>query len=120
MKKQSWKKGCLILYSSEGKICVAKKDILYVKASSGYVLIYITGLEKAILITGSLLWLEEEINSDNFFRTDKSWLVNLARVTLCMPEGKGQVAIMDNLVHIPVSRRKEVPFLDQLTRYKNK
>lgn len=83
------------------------KDIVYLKARDNYTFIHLLAGTSGMLLSKNLGQMEKELPSSIFFRSHKSFLINL----LCLTEYKRELEaplIMANGDKVRLSRRKKV------------
>jgi DNA-binding LytR/AlgR family response regulator len=88
-------------------LLIAANEILYVEAHDDYSRVFTA--DGRYLSTLSLAALEERLEPSGFFRTHRSYLVNLARVREVLPMYGGMLVLTlggEAETHIPVSRRR--------------
>lgn len=91
-------------------------SILYCQSDSNYCKVYcIDGQE--ILLSKSLKYVEEKLANDLFFRTHKSFLVNLNYI-IKYDKGDDLKITLTNGVELPVSVRKKEQFLNAILQHK--
>lgn len=114
---QNWKSQNdqqIALSSSEGFIFVKIKDIIYCKGDGAYTYFYIKSGEK-ITVSKNLKEFEDLLQDHSFFRTHKSYLINLNEMKKYM-RGDGGYVIMSNGDSVDVSKRKKEAFLANLSK----
>jgi hypothetical protein len=79
-------------------------EILAVRSAGNYVEFLLSDGRRPLMRT-PLGALEQELASQGFVRTHRSWLVNAARVTGLRPEGSGDYAVELGAMEVPLSRR---------------
>lgn len=84
-------------------------DILYCKADDNYTEIYLNNSKKK-LVSKTLKYFEEALNSASFARVHKSYLVNVNEVVKYM-KGKGGSVVLSNGKEIMVSASKKSDLL---------
>lgn len=101
-----------ISFTCDGKlIFLNPNDVVYCESDGNYCRIYLENKEK-YFITQKLKFMEEKLDSHNFFRIHNSYLINLNKV-LEFHKGEDYV-LLSNRVKLPVSRNKKSNFLEQL------
>ena len=100
---------------TEGIEFVEPKNILYINADRSYSEIYFTDRKK-MLVSKSLMEIEELLSSPGFFRIHKSHLINLEHVKKFIRTDGGYVE-MSNGDKIMISRRKKDEFIEVMSRY---
>lgn len=99
----------LVVPTTEGLLFVNMNDILYCRAVGNYTEFHLTGQQK-LLSSYSLGYYEEILSLHNFFRTHRSYLVNLAHIKMYR-KGDGGSLVMNNGDEIEVSRSNKESFL---------
>ena len=90
---------------AEGAFQAAAEDILAIESSGNYIEVH-RSKGKPVLIRKSLNATEQELSKD-FFRTHRSWIVNLPRVTHVDGNARGYNLSFENAsIEVPVSRAK--------------
>jgi hypothetical protein len=79
-------------------------EIIAIHSAGNYAEFLLTDGRRPLMRT-PLGNLEQELASQGFVRTHRSWLVNAARVTGLRPEGSGDYAIELGGLDVPLSRR---------------
>lgn len=93
--------------AASGLKVVRVKDIVYLKARDNYTFIHLVDKTSGMLLSKNLGQMEKELPSNIFFRSHKSFLINI----LCLIEYKRELEaalIMSNGDHVKLSRRKKV------------
>lgn len=99
----------LCLPTLKGFIILKLDDILYCEAERSYTVFHVEG-GKTVTVSKPLAEYEHILDSTHFFRSHKSFLINLRHVKEYQ-RGEGGTVIMSNLAEIEVSRRKKEQFL---------
>jgi len=79
-------------------------EILAIRSAGNYVEFMLSDGRRPFMRT-PLGALEQELASQGFVRTHRSWLINTALVTGLRPEGSGDYAVALGDVEVPLSRR---------------
>lgn len=90
----------LLVETAEGGVRFNQQNILFFEANKHQTIIATT--ERKIDVTESFNTFEENVSSDEFIKTHRSYLVNLTHIKKITR----QDVILDNEEKIPVSRRK--------------
>lgn len=98
--------------TGEGFIVIPVNEIVYCHASSNYTEFYLTD-KKCILSSYTLKQYDEILTSQSFFRTHRSYLINLAHVKM-YKRGEGGEIVMSNGHEIELSRTHKDEFLHLL------
>ncbi|MDB4161702.1 LytTR family DNA-binding domain-containing protein [Bacteroidia bacterium] len=106
------KTGQISISNNKGLSFLKTEDILYCKGDGAYTYFH---LKNGSRITTSKNLKEYEIRLDrfNFFRSHKSYLINLAEIKTYI-RGNGRYAVMSNGDHVSVSKRRKDTFLAAL------
>ncbi len=104
--------------TTEGKITIPQQDgfevlkisdILYCQADDNYTKIYLEKGQK--LVSKTLKYFEESLNTQGFVRTHKSYLVNVSKITRYR-KGKGGSVVLSSGKELAVSSSKKGVLLD--------
>lgn len=98
-------------------LSLALDTILFAKSESNYIAVhYLEGNTlKKKLVRSSLKKLESEINNPQFFRTHRSYMVNLNKITAVNPTKKGHELVLSDGDHkVPVSSSYKTAFEEQM------
>lgn len=99
--------------AASGLKIVRVKDIVYLRARDNYTFIHLLETTSGMLLSKNLGQMEKELPSNIFFRSHKSFLINM----LCLTEYKREQEeglIMSNGDRVKVSRRKRPELLQRL------
>jgi two-component system LytT family response regulator len=107
------KRGRIALASKESIEFVDPNDIVVCEANSNYTNVFLAEGRKRV-ISKTLKDFEDMLTPFDFFRPHNSHLVNLNRVKEFI-RGDGGYLIMENKMHIPVSKNKKEELLDLLS-----
>jgi two-component system LytT family response regulator len=94
----------------EGLLFLAAQDIIYCQAQSNYTELFLTDGQK-ITSSYTLKSFEDLLSDQHFFRTHKSFLINLRHIDVYR-KGEGGVVVMSNGREIEVARRNKAGFLN--------
>jgi len=94
---------------------IALDEIIYIQAEGSYAKIILNG-KNSILLSKGLKDIENQLMFDIFFRTHKSYLINLNYVKKFLKTDGGSVQ-MSNGDLIPISKRKRIEFNDKMTNF---
>ena len=100
--------------TSDGFILQPLNDIIYCQAEGNYTQFYLTAQRK-LLSSYTLKQYDSMLSDYHFFRTHKSFLINLEHVQQ-YKRGEGGTALMSNGVEIEISRRNKESFIQQFKR----
>jgi two-component system, LytTR family, response regulator len=98
---------CLTIRTSTGVEIVDFSKLIYIEAQGSYCnLIYLSDAgEKSVVLSHSVADYEEILPTEIFFRTHRSYIVNIAHIASIKQED-GAFAVLNNKFNIPVSRRR--------------
>ena len=99
----------LLVPNEKGFSVIEQNDILYLEGYDGYTKINIDP-ERQIISSYGLGKYEQKLNS-NFFKTHKSYIVNLNKIIEFEKEG---YVVLSNNVRIPISKKSKNELLDLL------
>ena len=94
----------------EGLLFLAAQDIIYCQAQSNYTELFLVDGQK-ITSSYTLKSFEDLLSDQHFFRTHKSFLINLRHIDVYR-KGEGGVVVMSNGREIEVARRNKTGFLN--------
>lgn len=104
----------IIISNSRYTQLIPLNEIIYCKAIGSYSEIVLTN-KKVIIVSKNLHWIEQRCNTDLFFRTHKSYIINLLYV--CQVCRKENTIILLNDVRVPLSRIKKKQFWMRLQSF---
>lgn len=99
----------------EGLIMVDVDTILYCESESAYCKIYFFNNSKPMIISKTLKEVEEVLLGNDFCRIHHSYCINMKAVQSYI-RGEGGEVVLNNGVHLPVSRTKKQDFLNLLEK----
>lgn len=105
-------KSQISLSTSKGLIFLKTEDILYCKGDGAYTYFFLKNGER-ITTSKNLKEYESKLEKYNFFRSHKSYLVNLGEIKTYV-RGEGGHVIMTNGESVGVSKRRKDAFLTAL------
>lgn len=103
---------------NEGRIQIAYKDIIYIETDNRKVKIHTS--EKVYIADGKITELAKQLEAEGFYRSDKSYLVNLGWIEETVSEGigAGKLILMKNGEKVPLGIKKKKELLEKLYEYK--
>lgn len=111
------------LPTQQGINFVLIKDIVMCKAEGNYSIIYLAGKPQQEIVSRTLKEFEEMLVQFNFFRVHRTYLVNLnhlkeySRTNHSVDyDGDGGSVIMNNGLHVPVSRDRRKYLLQRFSK----
>ena len=105
--------GTVAIPTSDGFIMARMEDIVYLEADENYTTLHLAGGKK-YLSCGSIKRYEDILEKNMFFRTHRSFIVNVAYHLKEFSRKEGNMVIMSNGAKIPVSRRILPEFLGKV------
>jgi len=100
----------------DGFKIILNEDIMHLEASDNYTMIYMSDGSRH-LSSKNIKVYEEHLNANVFFRTHKSYIVNVEHHLKEFSRKEGNMAILDSGKMIPVARRKMSDFLDRINTF---
>lgn len=107
----------IMLSYTGGKTFVNPEDIIYIQGIDNLSKVFLKE-NKRVFVSKTLKYFEELLDSEAFFRTHKSYLVNISCCEKIHSKGKYLVELT-NKVKVPVSTRKYKPLMDVLSKSVN-
>jgi len=106
----------LAVPTSDGLTMLNTKEIIHLDASESYTTIYLeTG--KRLVSSKTIKVYEEHLPKNDFYRVHKSHIINVTYHLKEFSRTQGNMAIMSNGKHIPVSRRKVAEFVEHISTF---
>jgi two-component system LytT family response regulator len=96
-----------------GYMFIENKDIVYFKADENYTEIILES-GKRVISSKTIKRYEEKMNKNIFFRTHKSYIINVQSHMKELSRENGNVVMMSNGHEIPVARRRMSDFLKKI------
>lgn len=100
----------------DGFIIIKNEEITYLEASDNYTMIYMADGSRH-LSSKNIKVYEEKLNANVFYRTHKSYIVNVEHHLKEFSRKEGNMAVLDNGKMVPVARRKMTDFLDRINTF---
>ena len=99
----------------EGLVLLKHDDILYLEANDSYTTIHLRDGKRSVS-SKHIRVFEINLNAKSFFRVHKSYIINLAHLK-GFSRSEGNMAVLENDVMIPVSRRRLPDFLGLINTF---
>ncbi len=99
----------------EGLIMVDPDTILYCESDSAYCRIFFINTVKPLVISKTLKEVEEVLQDGDFCRIHHSYCINMKCVKSYI-RGEGGEVVLNNGIHLPVSRTRKADFLSRLEK----
>lgn len=100
----------------DGYVVIRNKDILRLEACDSYTNIYLAD-GKRYMSSKNIKVYENNLNSEVFFRTHKSHIINTMYHLSAFSRTDGNFAILSDKTTVPVSRRKLPDFLKRIAGF---
>ncbi|MCD4682403.1 MAG: LytTR family DNA-binding domain-containing protein [Bacteroidales bacterium] len=104
----------IILKTFDNIHLVKIQDIIYCKSEGSYTVIYISGGKK-IMVSNTLKDYDEILSEYGFFRSHKSYLINLIHIDR-FEKADGGTIVLNNEIKLPVASRKKDQLLEMFER----
>lgn len=104
-----------VIPTRDGFAVIRNTDIIHLEADENYTTIHVAGGKKYVT-SRNIKVFEDKLDPHMFFRVHKSHIINIVHHLREFTRTDGNVAVMSNNAHIPVSRRKLQEFLDKLSQ----
>lgn len=115
--EQSGKKNDRIsIPTKSGYAVLRNEDIVHLQASDNYTMIYLADGSRHMSSKNIKVY-EENLNSSIFFRTHKSYIINVEHHLKEFSRGEGNMAVLKNGKMVPVARRKVSGFLNRINTF---
>ncbi|UBM60078.1 LytTR family transcriptional regulator DNA-binding domain-containing protein [Marinilongibacter aquaticus] len=99
-----------------GKKYVSPKQIVLLRADANYTEVVLASGEQ-IIVSKTLKEMEKSFNFPNFFRTHKSYMVNLEHIDSVQRNGIRNRITLKNNINADVSRRRKEAFFNALRQH---
>jgi len=100
----------------DGFKIIKNEDITHLEASDNYTMIYMSDGSRH-LSSKNIKVYEENLNANVFYRTHKSYIVNVEHHLCEFSRKEGNMAVLNNGKMIPVARRKMSDFLERINTF---
>ncbi len=110
--QQQQKPQRVVLKASDKYIVINQDDIIHLEADNSYTIVNIFGGD-SIVVSQSLKYFEELLDSAQFLRIHRSYIVNMFRVK-CYIKADGGSVVMENSKSLPLAANKKSVFLSLL------
>lgn len=106
----------LAVPTSHGLVMVNTEEIIHLEASESYTTLFLsTG--KRLVSSKTIKVYEDHLSPSDFYRVHKSHIINVSHHLKEFNRTEGNMAIMSNGTHVPVSRRKVTEFVDFISTF---
>ncbi len=94
---------------SDGLIFVCVRDLIYLKADGSYTEIFLSDNHR-VVVSKNLKDFEALLSNSSFFKTHRSYIINLSRVKQYI-KGDGGYLIMENGDHVSLAKERREDFI---------
>ena len=100
----------------DGFIILKNDEITHLEASDNYTMIYLSNGSRHLSSKNIKIY-EDNLNANVFYRTHKSYIVNVEHHLKEFSRKEGNMAVLQNGKMVPVARRKMTDFLDRINTF---
>ena len=100
----------------DGYVIIRNNDIVHLEASDNYTMIHLADGSR-YLSSKNIKVYEENLNTNIFFRTHKSHIINVEHHLKEFSRSEGNMAIMSTGKTVPIARRKMAGFLTRINTF---
>jgi len=104
----------IVIRSHQGISIIELADIIYIRADGAYTH-FILAKNKKVTTSKNIQEYDEMLSSKGFFRTHKSYMVNMKHVKLLSKGNSSEIKLSDNN-NIPLATRRKDAFLKALSQ----
>jgi two-component system LytT family response regulator len=106
----------LAVPTSNGLVMVNTEEIIHLEASESYTTLFLsTG--KRLVSSKTIKVYEDHLSPKDFYRVHKSHIINVTHHLKEFNRTEGNMAVMSDGTHVPVSRRKVTEFVDYISTF---
>lgn len=105
--------GSIAIPTSDGFVVARNEEIIFLEADENYTTIYLTNKRK-YLSCGSIKRFEDILDKRLFFRTHRSFIVNIAHHLKEFSRKEGNILFLSDEFQVPVARRILPDFLSRM------
>lgn len=102
--------------TSSGLVMVTTKEIVHLEASESYTTLFLSTGNR-LVSSKTIKVYEDHLPASDFYRVHKSHIINVTHHLKEFNRTEGNMAIMSNGTHVPVSRRKVTEFVDYISTF---
>ncbi len=113
LKQQNLQENKIMINTNEGAIFVKVGDIVKLESESNYTIIYLEN-NKKIIASKTLSVFEEMLESLNFMRVHRSFVINLTKIKNIDNDNGNYFARMTDGSKVEISRRKKKDFFEKI------
>jgi two-component system LytT family response regulator len=113
LKQQNLQENKIMINTNEGAIFIKVGDILKLESESNYTILYLEN-NKKIVASKTLSVFEEMLESLNFMRIHRSFIINLTKIKNIESDNGNYSAKMIDNSKVEISRRKKKEFFEAI------
>lgn len=113
--KENMQEQKIMINTNDGAIFIRVKDIIKLESESNYTIFYLEN-NKKIIASKTLSVFEEILESLNFMRIHRSYVVNLTKILNIEHNSSNYYTKLSDGSRVEISRRKKKDFFDKVTR----
>lgn len=102
--------------TSDGLTLINTEEIIHLDADESYTTIYLEN-GKRLVSSKTIKVYEDNLPKSDFYRVHKSHIINVTHHLKEFSRAEGNMAVMSNGKHIPVSRRKVAEFVEHISTF---
>ncbi len=106
----------LAVPTSHGIQLINHEEIIHLEASESYTTLYLSS-GKRVVSSKTIKVYEDHLPEADFYRVHKSHIINVANHLREFNRTEGNMAVMSDGTHVPVSRRKVTEFVDFISTF---
>lgn len=114
LKLQNLQNNKIMISTNEGAIFVKVGDIIKLESESNYTILYLEN-NKKIVASKTLSIFEEMLDSINFMRVHRSYIINLTKIMSIKNNEGNCAALMIDKSAVEISRRKKKDFFEKIS-----
>lgn len=113
LKQQDLQENKIMINTNEGALFVKVGDIIKLESESNYTVLYLEN-NKKIVASKTLSIFEEMLESLNFMRVHRSFVINLTKIKNIEHDAGNYLAKMSDNTKVEISRRKKKEFFEKI------
>lgn len=113
LKQQNLQENKIMISTNDGAIFVKVADIIKLESESNYTILYLEN-NKKIIASKTLSVFEEMLESLNFLRVHRSFVINLTKIKNIENDGGNYMVKMSDNSCVEISRRKKKEFFEKI------
>ena len=113
LKEQNLQDNKIIINTNDGAVFIKVEDIIKLESESNYTNIYLEN-HKKIMASKTLSVFEDMLETFNFMRIHRSYIVNLTKILSIKNLDGNYIALMSDNSQVEISRRKKKDFFEKI------